>query len=350
MKIGLRLSETWFRRGLWLLAFVFAGFLISFGGKVVGDLPKVEQSYQLDDFLDKKTQAQLEQDQNKLKAQQTAQTAQAEELQAKQRAADERVSTSEANHLSWLATRQASEASNQNPEVLTRTRALEALRSTAQDLRQQTLAEDHSANKLRQAQEALTVKQNELTQTAAKAMSAKQSAQDLRVFLYRLALTLPLLIAAGWLFARKRQSVYWPFVWGFIFFALFAFFVELVPYLPSYGGYIRYGVGLVLTGLAGYYAIKKMQSYLAQQALVEQLPEQERRVDLDYEQALLRMAKNACPGCERPINAAASGENFCGHCGMGLFKNCLACSTRNNAFIRYCKACGVGQAAIGAAA
>ena len=37
---ALRLSEKWFRRGLWLVALVFAGFLIGLGGTIVGDLPR----------------------------------------------------------------------------------------------------------------------------------------------------------------------------------------------------------------------------------------------------------------------------------------------------------------------
>ncbi len=136
----------------------------------------------------------------------------------------------------------------------------------------------------------------ELQDTARGAFESELRAQELRVFGYRLLLTLPLLVAAGWLFAKQRKSTYWPFVWGFIFFALFAFFVELVPYLPSYGGYVRYIVGIMLTVIGGRYAIQALQRYLERQKQAEALPDQHRRQELDYDLAQARLTKNVCPG------------------------------------------------------
>lgn len=52
MSKSLRWSEVWFRRGLWLVAVVFASFLIGLGSTVVGDLPQVEHRLTLDDFVD----------------------------------------------------------------------------------------------------------------------------------------------------------------------------------------------------------------------------------------------------------------------------------------------------------
>ena len=43
MTKSLRLTEKWMRRGLWLVALVFASFLIGLGSAVVGDLPQVEK-------------------------------------------------------------------------------------------------------------------------------------------------------------------------------------------------------------------------------------------------------------------------------------------------------------------
>ncbi|MDA8446281.1 zinc ribbon domain-containing protein [Paracidovorax valerianellae] len=347
MSKSLRLSEKWFRRGLWLVSLVFASFLIGLGGTVVDDLPKVEATLQLDDFLDRPAADALRtQVRNAQQAEESAQTAldQARLQRAKSRS---ETAAERETFDNWLATRSATQQSEHNPEVVQRTKALDALKLRERQTQQAVEAQQQAALDARQAAEAAQQRLSALEQGGYERMAVQQRKVQLRVFLYRLALSLPLLAVAGWLFVKKRKSTYWPFVWGFIFFALFAFFVELVPYLPSYGGYVRYVVGIVVTALVGRYAIVALNRYLERQKRAEAMPDQERRKELSYDVALARLAKSVCPGCERPVDLKDPTIDFCPHCGIGLFDHCGACTTRKSAFARFCHACGAGASRAG---
>lgn len=340
MSKGLRLSEKWFRRGLWLVALVFAGFLIGLGGTVVGDLPRVEAPLQLDDYLDRNAAEALR---AQVAAAERAQSAAETALEQARLQHDKARSATAAERETfdnWLATRSATQQAEHNPEVVRRTQALDALTQRERQAQQAVQAQQQAHLDARQGAAAARQRLSAVEDSGYQRMQQEMRKVELRVFLYRLALTVPLLIAAGWLFAKKRKSTYWPFVWGFIFFALFAFFVELVPYLPSYGGYVRYAVGIIVTVLVGRYAIVALNRYLERQRQAEALPDQERRKELSYDVALARLAKGVCPGCERAVDLKNEAIDFCPHCGIGLFDHCSCCSTRKSAFARFCHACG----------
>ncbi|WPG37539.1 serine endopeptidase [Variovorax sp. EBFNA2] len=348
MSKSLRLSEKWFRRGLWLVAFVFASFLIGLGSTIVGDLPQVERVRVLDDFIDKPAAEPLR---ATIKASEKAEEQAARDLDQAQlqlNVAQQASANARETFGNWIATRRATAQPDQDTELIARTRALDAFKQKENAAQRKADAQRQIALDARQAEQRAREALSVLEHDAQERLDAEYRRIELRVFAYRLALTLPLLLVAGWLFVKKRKSTYWPFVWGFIFFALFAFFVELVPYLPSYGGYVRYVVGIVLTVLVGRYAIIALNRYLARQKLAEQQPDQVRREELSYDVALARLGKSVCPGCERPVDLKNNEIDFCPHCGIGLFDHCGHCSTRKSAFSKFCHACGTAATATSA--
>jgi predicted RNA-binding Zn-ribbon protein involved in translation (DUF1610 family) len=337
---SLRLSEKWFRRGLWVVALVFATFLIGLGSTIVGDLPRVERTLTLDDFIDRPAAEPLRQTIRTSQRTEQEATREREQAELALLAAQQASRTSRETFGNWLATRRVTAQPDQDTELIARTKGLDALKTKENEAERAVGAQRQIALDARQARQSAQEKLAVLEEAARKALQAENRRVELRVFAYRLALTLPLLVIAGWLFAKKRKSTWWPFVWGFIFFALFAFFVELVPYLPSYGGYVRYAVGIVLTVLVGRYAIVALNRYLARQKLAEAQPDTVRRNELSYDTALARLAKSVCPGCERPVDLKNTEIDFCPHCGIGLFDHCRACKARKSAFSRFCHACG----------
>ncbi|MDP9993261.1 putative RNA-binding Zn-ribbon protein involved in translation (DUF1610 family) [Variovorax boronicumulans] len=340
MSKSLRLSEKWFRRGLWLVALVFASFLIGLGSTVVGDLPQVERVRGIDDFIDLPAAEPLR---DTIKASEAAElqaSRDLDQIRLQLNAAQQASANARETFGNWIATRRATAQPDQDTELIARTKALDAFKQKEDAVQRQVNAQQKIMLDARQAEQRARTTLAELERDAQVKLDAEYRRIELRVFAYRLALTLPLLAVAGWLFAKKRKSTYWPFVWGFIFFALFAFFVELVPYLPSYGGYVRYVVGILLTVLVGRYAIVALNAYLARQKLAEQQPDQVRREELSYDVALARLGKGVCPGCERPVDLKNGEIDFCPHCGIGLFDHCGQCESRKSAFSKFCHACG----------
>ena len=340
MSKALRWSEKWFQRGLWLVAIVFAGFLIGLGGTIVGDLPKVESARSIEDFMDPAATAAARA--TIAEAERRAQSASdaLEQARLKLQVAQSDVGNARQGFSNWIATRHATERAEQDPELIRRTQALDELQARERAARAEVERQQQALLDARQAGDGAQRRLSEMREAAQGAFERALRTQELRVFGYRLALTLPLLVLAGWLFKRQRQSRWWPFVWGFVLFALFAFFVELVPYLPSYGGYVRYLVGIVLTALVGRWAIVALQNYLERQRAAEARPDAQRREELGYDTALARMTKGVCPGCERALDLKDPALDFCPHCGIGLFDHCGHCRQRKNAFSRFCQACG----------
>ena len=340
MNKSLRLTEKWMGRALWLVAFIFAGFLIGLGGKIVENLWDVEAPLTVEQFMDPQRLGELKTQLGAAQHKQREARAALEQAEQAHGVARSNTASARATFDNWLATRRATARPDQDTELITRTKALDVLEAEERQALAAIDAQRQAMLDATQQAERVEARWEALESPAVQAHYEAARAKELRVFLYRLALTLPLLVLAGWLFAHKRKSTYWPFAWGFIIFALFAFFFELVPYLPSYGGYVRYIVGIVVTAVAGRYAILSLQRYLARQKESEALPDVERRQTMRYDLALQRLSKSVCPGCERTVDLKDGSIDYCQHCGIGLFDRCGCCNTRKNAFARFCFSCG----------
>ena len=340
---GLRTPERMFRVVLWFVAVIFAAFLIGLGSLVVRDLPTVDERVVLSDFVDKPRADQLDQAIRSVEEKERSADEIRASLDLKLQSANAAYQSSRLGFENWIATRASTQRGDQDPEVIQRTRALDTLQKASRDA--ETAVEKVAAEKLEMEQQitALRSERAALDEVARKPYEAALRSMELHVFLIRLAITLPPLAVAAWLFVRKRRTQAWPFVWGFIFFATFTFFFELVPYLPSYGGYVRYLIGILITVAIGRYAIVAMQRYLERQRVAEQQSEAVRRKSLSYEHAIKSVTAGICPGCERGFRVHDGQTNFCMHCGMKLFEDCPTCSSRRNAFFHYCPSCGVDK-------
>ncbi|MCA8302054.1 hypothetical protein LGN24_11225 [Burkholderia seminalis] len=341
---GLTRPARLLRLASWVIAIVFAVFLNMLGSLVIRDMafapsggpPVIEQ------FADAPTKARLDAARRDLQARRDALAEQASTMEVARGRAAKAYASEKESFRNWLATRSATGDSARDPDILARTRKLDTLQAVVTNWQ-------HQIDAIGDQQRALASRQTEVDTQIADADAAAEKRFDaatrhyeLQVFGLRLALTLPILLIAIGLFIRYRNARYWPFVYGFGLFALSAFFIELVPYLPNFGGYVRVLVGIVLTVFAGLYMMKAFQRYAERKRLELQQDQGERARTIGYEKAVRSLEKKRCPSCDKQWNLGGDDATFCVHCGLRLFNVC-GCGGRNFYFFPHCHQCGAPQ-------
>ncbi|MES2389765.1 MAG: zinc finger Ran-binding domain-containing protein [Bacteroidota bacterium] len=339
-------------------------FLILLSNKIIDDLDTATARPEPEHFENKAVIARLEQE-NKLH------DAENEVLNDKVNSINKTIATAKENYTAekqsfdnWIQTRKTLGSPNSDPEVIARAQKLDESYKVEQEWRSQLSARTDEIDRHSRAIEKNTLLIENERNLANEKYDKELRSYDLKVFLIRLLFVGPVLGIGIYFFIRYRKDKYWPLYFGFTLFSMYAFFFGLVPYLPSYGGYIRYGAGIALSVGLGYYAIKSIRQYTERKQEELKKSMQVRAKNVIAEVAEKALDNHYCPSCgkdffikkwEFPLKATDNEiykfvTDFCRHCGLELFKNCSQCGNKNFAHLPYCSSCGTRQAGVKAEA
>jgi len=255
---------------------------------------------------------------------------------------------------SWISTRTATQSSTVDREVRARNFKMDSIQKQIQQFEVEKTAFTATLSELEDARQVSEVAINEERLIANSLHDEAVNTYELNVFFKRLLFVLPVLLLGIWMLIKRRKSNYWPLYRGFVFFAFYAFFVGLVPYLPSYGGYVRYAIGVLLSVFLGIYAIRSFQAFIKRKKEELQQSSQERSEQIQQEVAERALENHMCPSCgkdylineihqsgsKKGVRGNLKVTNYCRHCGLQLFKDCDTCSTTNFAHLPHCHSCG----------
>lgn len=337
-----------------LIVIALATFLILLGNRIVGDLDISVKYPDREDYVDKELEA-------KLNKEETVLNQQIDGLSESKRNVERMIATAQANKDAeqesfdnWIKTRGTLGKAEQDSEVLKRLAKLDEYKEIVQSWQVQSDSLSTLISTISIENRSIYEARDKEYQRVSALYSSAMRSYDLKVFLIRLLFTAPILALGIYFFVRKRKHKFSPLFMGFSLFAVYVFFVGLIPYLPSYGGYVRYIVGILLTLGLGFYAIKRLRAYQERKAAELQASTQERASRMEGERAEKAFDSHVCPSCGKDfllkpwekisvdantVKPAQVG-NYCRYCGLQLIKKCEHCLQDNYAHLPYCVNCG----------
>jgi hypothetical protein len=352
MELNSKKLERTSRMVYYSISTILCLFLILLSNRIINDLDSITNSPYPKDFENETVLASLDKDVEN-------QDAELENLYSKKETIEKTIAMAKENYANekqsfdnWLQTRKTLGSPDKDREVIDRAKKLDDFYKVEQEWRVELntlqIQIDDAKKRRYEIQQTIYDEQSEAYEKYEKALNL----YDLKVFLIRLVFVIPILALGIFFFVRYRKHKFYPLYFGFTLFSLYAFFFGLVPYLPSYGGYVRYSVGVVLSAGLGYYAIRRIRQYIDRKQAELKVSTQERAKNVQTTTAEKALENHFCPSCgkdfllhkwEFPTAETDSYKfvtTFCRHCGLELFRKCSNCGTKNFAHLLFCSSCG----------
>jgi len=340
----------------YIIAIALCWFLILLSGKVMDDVDEWEERPEVESFQNKVLLDSLSMEMKAIEEEVEQRNEKVASLENTAQIAKNNYDNARESFDNWLKARRTIGSPKEDKAVIARAKKLDEYYVIEQEWRQELSVMNQEIQNLDKRTDALQHLKHQEEERAYKERKVAIRKYDMKVFLIRLLVILPILLIGIFFIVRLRKHKYWPLFLGFVLFAFYAFFFGLVPYLPSYGGYIRYAVGIILSIALGVYAINIIRAFIERKKNELKVSSTERAKAVKAETAEKALDNHMCPSCgkdfivkrwdnttgDKKKKAGSFGyvTNFCRFCGLELFKKCDACGTENYAHLPFCSGCG----------
>lgn len=339
----------------YIITLVFCGLLILLFGKLIDDIDQWKEEPFVRQFENKELLDKYYLEIDDVRGELKIKVEQKNNIDNAIKIAKDNYDNAKQSYENWLAARTTIGSPKEDKEIRAKVNELDEYYKTEQEWREENAIMEDKVSRLLGKEQKI---RDLISQEENRAYDLKDIAlrkYNLKIFLIRLLFIAPILLLGIFFIIKLRKHKYSPLFLGFSLFSFYTFFFGLVPYFPSYGGYIRYSVGVLLSLIFGIYIIHKFKKFveLKKQELKASTSERAKKVKIETAEKALN--NHMCPSCGKDfiIKKWDNSErkkrdkiihgmvtNFCRFCGLELFKKCTKCGEENYAHLPFCLNCG----------